>query len=187
MPLRVDDDLVTGSLSPEEEPGADGSRPVEQLVDPALRLQHAVDIAYRYLGRRDRTVSEVRLHLEVKRIEPVTIDETIGELARAGYLDDARYAQRFAEDRRSLDAWGAGRIERKLQSVGVAGEHVRAALSQQSAADEREAAVEALRRRFATPPATPRDRERALGFLVRKGYAMELAYEAIRAHGRSED
>lgn len=161
--------------------------PGERLVDPELRLQHALDLAYCYLGRRDRTVREVRQHLELKRIEPATIDEVVTELARAGYLDDARYAARFAEDRRSLDAWGRERIERRLQAVGVADEHVRAALELQDATDEREAAVDALRRRYPTPPASPQERERALGFLVRKGYTMELAYEAIRAHGLGDD
>jgi len=158
--------------------------PGERLVDPELRLLHALDLAYRYLGRRDRTVREVRQHLELKRVEPATIDAAVEELARAGYLDDARYAVRFAEDRRSLDAWGAERIERKLQAVGVPAEHVRAALALQDVADEREAAIDALQRRYPAPPATPRERERALGFLVRKGYTMELAYEAIRAVGR---
>jgi len=161
--------------------------PGERLVDPELRLQHALDLAYRYLGRRDRTVREVRQHLELKRIEPATIGEVVTELSRAGYLDDARYAARFAEDRRSLDAWGRERIERRLQAVGVADEHVRAALELQDATDEREAAVDALRRRYPTPPASPQERERALGFLVRKGYTMELAYEAIRAHGQGDD
>lgn len=160
--------------------------PGERLVDPELRRQHALDLAYRYLGRRDRTVLEVRQHLELKRIEPATIDETVAELVRAGYLDDARYALHFAEDRRSLDFWGAERIERKLSAVGVAAEHVRAALAQHDAADELDAALAALRRRYPTAPATLRERERALGFLVRKGYAMELAYEAIRAVGGAE-
>ncbi len=176
--------MALGSERDEDSPAL---TPVERLVDPELRLQHALDVAYRYLGRRDRTVREVRLHLEVKRIEPDTIEAAVQELARAGYLDDARYAVRFAEDRRTLDAWGAERIERKLQSVGVAAEHVHAALEQQDAADEREAALAALRRRYVEPLASPRERERALGFLVRKGYAMELAYDAIRAHGRDED
>ncbi len=160
------------------------STPAERLVDPELRLQHALDAAYRYLGRRDRTVREVRQHLEAKRIEPGTIDEAVAELEQAGYLDDARYAVRFAEDRRTLDAWGAERIERRLQAVGVAAEHVRAALVAQDAAAERAAAVAALRRRYPEVPAAPRDRERALGYLVRKGYAMELAYAAIREHVR---
>jgi len=158
--------------------------PGERLVDPEMRLQHALDLAYRYLGRRARTVREVRQHLELKRVEPVTIDDAIAALSDAGYLDDSDYARRFAEDRRSLDFWGRERIERKLQAVGVPAEHVRAALELQDVADEREAAIDALQRRYPTPPASPRERERALGFLVRKGYAAELAYEAIRAVGR---
>ena len=40
-----------------------------------------------------------------------------------------------------------------------------------------------LQRRFPTPPETPRDLERALGFLVRKGYELELAHDALRRHG----
>jgi len=155
--------------------------PGERLVDPELRLLHALDAAYGYLGRRDRTVLEVRRHLELKRVEPATIDAAVAELTRAGYVDDARYAVRFAEDRRSLDSWGAERIERRLRLLGVAEHHVQAALAQHDAADERKAAVAALQRRYA-PPATPRERERALGFLVRKGYALELAYDAICAY-----
>jgi regulatory protein len=37
-----------------------------------------------------------------------------------------------------------------------------------------------LARRFAEAPATPRDCERALGVLVRKGYDLELAHDALR-------
>lgn len=161
--------------------------PGERLVDPELRLQHALDLAYRYLGRRDRTVREVRQHLELKRVEPTTIDLAVAELARAGYLDDARYAVRFAEDRRSLDGWGTERIERRLRAAGVAAEHVGAALELQKPADERGAAMDALRRRYPASPATPQERERALGFLVRRGYALEVGYEAIRALGHDDE
>ena len=45
-----------------------------------------------------------------------------------------------------------------------------------------DAALALLRRRFPDPPATPRDCERALGVLVRKGYELELAHDAIRHH-----
>ena len=37
----------------------------------------------------------------------------------SGYVDDARYAERFAEDRRRLDGWGAERIEQRLRALGV--------------------------------------------------------------------
>ena len=148
------------------------------------RLQHALDLAYRYLGRRDRTVLEVRRHLEGKRVEPSAIDAALRELIETGYLDDARYAMRFAEDRRELDDWGADRIARRLRALGVGEAEVAAALSAQGVESERDAAIALLRRRLREAPQTDRDRERALGLLVRKGYDLDLAYEAVRAFER---
>jgi regulatory protein len=151
------------------------------------RLQHALDLAYRYLGRRDRTVLEVRRHLEDKRVEPAAIDAALSELRETGYLDDARYAQRFAEDRRQLDHWGADRIARRLQAAGVGDEDVAAALGAQEADSERDAALALLRRRLRAAPRDDRERERALGMLVRKGYDLDLAYEVVRAFEREPE
>ncbi|HEY0364584.1 MAG TPA: RecX family transcriptional regulator [Solirubrobacteraceae bacterium] len=153
------------------------------MTDPE-RLQHALDLAYRFLGHRDRTVAEVRERLGAEGVEEAVIGEAVGELRHLGYLDDARYAQRFVEDRRTIDAWGAERIERRLLAVGVDPQLIEAALGEQGAGEELEAALAVLRRRFAQPPAHDRDRDRALGLLVRKGYELELAYDAVRAFGR---
>ena len=157
------------------------------VVSPELRLQLALDVAYAYLAKRDRTVREVSRRLEEREVDAATVSETLAELTDAGMLDDARYAVRFAEDRRNLDAWGAARIERRLLAVGVAVEHVDAALAMQEGEDEFGAALDALRRRYLDPLADARERERALGYLVRKGYALEIAYDAIRAHAPDED
>jgi regulatory protein len=153
----------------------------ERALDPQARLQRALDLAYRQLGRRDRTVAELHRHLASKAVEPQTINEALAELTRQGYLDDARYARRYAEDRRTLDDWGPERIERKLRAAGVEEEHIDAALSARDGEDELEAAVALLRRRCREVPATDRERERALGLLVRKGYDLELAHDAVRS------
>src|SRR5689334_3777747 len=147
-----------------------------------MRAQHARDLAWKALNRRERTVAELARLLAGKRVEPGVIDEVVGELLEQGYLDDASYAQRFAEDRRRLDGWGADRIERRLRALGVGREEVEAALGERSHEDELGSAVALLRRRFPDPPATPRDCERALGMLVRKGYDLELAHDALRRH-----
>jgi regulatory protein len=151
---------------------------------PEERLQHALDVAYRYLGHRDRTVAEVRRRLEAEQVQTAVLEEAIAALERQGYLDDARYAQRFAEDRRTIDAWGAERIERRLLAVGVDPTLIEAALDERDADEELEAALAVLRRRFPRAPSGDRDRERALGVLVRKGYDLELAYDAVRAFER---
>lgn len=157
-----------------------------RLEDPEARLQHARDLAWRALNRRERTVTEMARLLAGKRVEPSAIDTVVGELREQGYLDDASYAQRFADDRRRLDAWGSDRIERKLLSLGVERELIAAALGEQRHEDELAAACELLARRFPQPPQTPRERDRALGVLVRKGYDLELAYDALRRHAGIE-
>lgn len=160
----------------------DGSAGLAQTLDPELRLQHALDLAFRYLTRRDRTVLEMRRYLEGKRVEPDAIEQALAHLQEQGYLDDARFARQFADDKRLLEEWGADRIERRLASLGIPVELVQEAVATQDRDGELEAALALLRRRFPLLGDDPRDRRRALGVLVRKGYEPDLAWDAIRAH-----
>jgi regulatory protein len=174
----ADDDTDPFASPP---PGGD-ERPPERSSDPEVRLQHARDLAWRALNRREHTVAEIARLLARKRVEPAVIDTVVGELCEQGYLDDASFAQRFAEDRRRLDGWGSERIARRLRELGVDREHVDAALAEQEPEEEMEAALELLRRRCPQPPETRAERDRALGILVRRGYSMELAFVALRRH-----
>jgi regulatory protein len=187
-----DDPLVPdGDPSAADGPFADGDPsaagddrrpPPERSLDPEVRLQHAREVAWTALNRRDHAVAELARVLARKRVEPAVIDSVVGELCEQGYLDDARFAHRFAEDRRRLDGWGAERIEGRLRALGVDADLIAVAVSTQDHDGEMAAALALLRRRFPDPPATPRDCERALGMLVRKGYELELAHDAIRRH-----
>jgi regulatory protein len=154
----------------------------ERRGSPEERLEHARAVAWRALNRRERTELELRGILAEKRVAPEEAAVVVGELLDGGFLDDAGFAERFADDRRRLDAWGSERIARRLRELGVAPEHIAAAVGEQDRDDELDAAVALLRRRFPTVPATPRERDRALGMLVRKGYGLELAYDALRRY-----
>ena len=91
------------------------------------------------------------------------IEEVIALLAEAGAIDDASFARRYAEDKRQLAGWGPDRIAKALAGRGVARGHVEAALGGDDEASQL---------------------ERAIGLLVRRGYPLELAYEAVRAAER---
>ena len=147
--------------------------------------ERALELAFRHLGRRDRTEAELRRYLAGEDVAEREADAAVAEIVRMGYLDDARYARTFAEDRRALDGWGPERIERRLLALGVDRELVAAAIGAREGADELEAALEVLRRRCRDVPSSERERERALGILVRKGYDLELAYDAVRAFERA--
>jgi regulatory protein len=152
---------------------------------PEERLQDALNRAYRYLAPRDRTEHEMRRHLERVGVEAETVDEAVRILHELEYLDDARFAVRFTQDKRELEAWGAERIERRLVELGVDREYVRAALADDSSsAGELDRALDLLRRRFPEPPRDRRSRDRALGVLLRKGYEPDLALEALAGWSR---
>jgi regulatory protein len=145
-----------------------------------------LELAYRYLNRRDRTEGEVRKHLVAKGVEDDAAQDAIETLREQGYVDDARYARLFAEDKRALEGWGTERIRGTLALRGIDRELIDAAVQADGGAgSELERALEVLRRRFPSPPRERRDRDRALAVLLRKGYDTELALDALSAHARA--
>ncbi len=155
-------------------------------TDTTPTLERALALAYRYVGRRERTEAEVRSHLAGREIPEGMVEAAMAELRELGTLDDARFARLLVEDKRTLDGWGAERIARVLRERGVEREVAEAALAPYGHADQLDAAVEILRRRFPVPPVQARERERALGLLLRRGYDSELALDAVHRHARGE-
>ncbi len=153
---------------------------------PAL----ALGLACSYLDRRERTASEVRAYLLRKGIDDAVTEQTVAELTEHGYLDDHRFAHLFVADKRELEQWGAERIRRTLLQRGIAQETIATALEDGAGAGPYEAeldrALQLLTRRFPSPPHSRRDRDRALGVLVRKGYEPDIALDALAAYARGD-
>jgi regulatory protein len=173
-------------LEPARDPDDAGPRPA---IDPAAGLERALSLAYRYLNPRERTQAEMRTHLQRKGIDARDVERSIQALVEQGYLNDARFAHLFVQDKRELEGWGADRIRQVLRNRGVESDVVEQALAEheQDSEGEVERALAVLRRRFPSPPRERRDRDRALGVLLRKGYDSELALEAIAAHARDRE
>ena len=149
---------------------------------PLPERERAVQLAYRALSSRDRTVAEMRAWLERKRVAPEGIDHAVHELTAAGFLDDVRFAERYAEDKRTLDQWGTERIRGDLLRRGVPAAIVEGVTEGRERESELDAALDLLAQRVA-PPDSERDRDKAWRLLIRKGYEPDLAYDAVRAHG----
>ena len=157
----------------------DGSPPARP------ETERAIELAYRAVGRRERTVAELRTCLESKRVGPTAIEAAVTELQAAGQLDDARYARRYAEDKRELERWGSERIGRELRRRGVAPELVATVVADHGREAELATALLVLEQRLPSSALNDRERDRAWHLLVRRGYEPEIAYEAVRAHERS--
>lgn len=160
--------------------------------DPPASPGRGFGIAYAFVNKRERTEAEVRARLERGGVSSEETELVIAELLEFGYLDDARYARVFTEDKRALEAWGNERIARALRERGVERELIEVALSEDGgqgmfgddadagAGSELDRAIALLGQRFPSGPAAPRDRERAFGVLARKGYESETASDAVR-------
>jgi regulatory protein len=145
--------------------------------------QDAYELALKALGYKERTESELRRWLAEREVGEAEIEEVIALLAEAGAIDDASFARRYADDKRLLAGWGPDRIAKTLEKRGVDREHIEAALGGDDEFAQLERATALLLGRGLSC-ATERERDRALGLLVRRGYPLELAYEAVRAAER---
>ena len=160
-----------------------------ERCDPAKaaedRLEHALGLAFRQLNRRDRTVSEIEHHLAAQQVEAGAAGRAVKRLCEQGYLDDARFARLFIADKRELEQWGNERIRRTLRKRGIDRELIDGELAKGPEDGELARALMLLRRRFPSPPRDRREREQALGMMVRKGFDNELALDALSSY-RSE-
>jgi len=138
-----------------------------------------LSLALKALDRKERTVAEMGSWLRARGVGPDEADEVLDRLISTGVLDDARYARRYAEDKRELKRWGSERIRAALRDRGISDEDVEEALGDPGGVQEVDRAVELLRDRGETL-ADALERQRALGALIRRGYDSETAYEAIR-------
>src|SRR5918997_848758 len=101
---------------------------------------------------------------------------------RDAYELAVRALSRKERSTEELAGWGSERVREALLARGVAPEHIEAALADDSDAAQIDRAGELLVRRGRSLDSEA-DKTSALGYLTRRGYSYEVAYEAIRHRG----
>jgi regulatory protein len=144
----------------------------------AGRKKSAFELAVSALSRRERTVKEVRDWLAPREVDEAEAEEAIERLVEMGQLDDERYAALFTQDKRELYGWGPSRIREALAEKGVAHGLTDAAVGGESHDELAERAADLIENRDDLDE--DRGRGKALAFLTRRGYELEVAYEAVR-------
>lgn len=131
------------------------------------------------LSHKERTSAELVGWLAERGFGREEVESVVVRLVEAGALDDERFAREFAADKRELRGWGPDRIREALATRGLEPALIEAALAGDGHDDQLERAIGLLERR-SEKPVDESSRARALGFLARRGYERELAYEAVR-------
>jgi len=157
----------------------------DTAFDHDQRVQEALERAFRFIAKRERTVAQVSARLERDDIPGPIITEVVAQMVSDGYLSDQRFAALYAEDRRAIDGWGNERIITNLREAGISSEIIESVVGSRGHADQVGDAIRVLDQRIGVKPSDERERERALGMLARRGYSLEIAYDAVRAFERS--
>src|SRR5579871_665931 len=86
------------------------------------------EAALRALTRRAHSVSEMKKLLARRTDSELLVQVVLARLKESGQLDDSRYAQQFARQRKEIRRQGHFRIARELRARGVPDRHIDAAL-----------------------------------------------------------
>ena len=151
---------------------------------PPLDAARLDELALAYVGRFATSRAKLAAYLDRKLRErgwagerPADVAALVERLARLGYIDDQAFALSKA---RSLTARGYGerRVRQALHGAGIAEEDAGAARDL-AEAEAIEAALRLARRKrfgpFAQIAPSPKDRERALGTMLRAGHRYAIA------------
>lgn len=163
------------------EPEQDGGGTEAQAKDVCLRL----------LTDRARSRHELETRLAKKGFSAAIANAVLDRLAAAKLVDDAAFAEQWVHSRHTYAGKGKNALSRELREKGVSPEHSVAALDQIEPEDERERAIELVRKKCRTvslpdsadPDArAERDKvvRRLVGMLARRGYSQGMAFAVVK-------
>lgn len=149
---------------------------------------HALARAVDYLAARPRTEREMETCLRRCGYTEPAIARVMERLLREGYLNDAQFADLWAQARQER-ALGKRRIAQELLRKGVSRERIDAALAQVDDAEQlRQAAALCERLIARTRARDERDaRRKVLAALVRRGYSWDVARQAYSRAAGTDD
>lgn len=164
---------------------------MEQTTDGGGTEAQAKDVCLRLLTDRARSRHELESRLSKKGFSPAVSAAVLDRLAAAKLVDDAAFAEQWVHSRHTYAGKGKQALSRELRDKGVSVEHAQNALDQIDADDERERAVELVRKKFRTlrlpaaddPDArSERDKivRRLVGMLARRGYSQGMAFAVVK-------
>lgn len=139
--------------------------------------------ALRALTRRDHTVAELERKLRDRGVPADAGAEVVARLQRAGYLDDRRFAERWAESAVRNGRGYGQRLRLDLARRGVDREIAADVVAAVSAAyGETETLAALVTRKFAAfdpQAASDRDKRRVIAYLQRRGFSTAAIFDFL--------
>lgn len=135
------------------------------------------------LGRRDHTRKELFTKAIRKDYPKEVIDNVLDELQKKGYIDETRFAKKFASDKSKLSKWGPAKIKAHLYKKGisksVAEKSIEKAFENEDLKETFLGLVLKRKRRFLKEEDPYKRKKKVFDHLSRKGYRSSDIYDYL--------
>jgi regulatory protein len=150
----------------------------------SLATDKAYQYALRLLTGRDYSVAGIWRKLAARDVAEQDLEAAILRLQREGWLDDRRYAERFAVSALSSGHYYGVRLRLEMRRRGftpdVVNETLAPLLAESDEISEVRSAAERRYPGFSYSAASDRDKRRVVGFLQRRGFGFSAIMRALR-------
>jgi len=155
------------------------SRSIEPLTG-----QQAYQYALRLLTGRDYSTARMRAKLVARDVSEEDVATLILQLKGEGWMDDRRYAGRFAESAVKEGRFYGPRLRMEMRRRGFDALVINDVLEQLLSNSDEVAEVRSVASRrypgFNFSAATDRDKRRVISFLQRRGFGISSIMQALR-------
>ena len=133
-------------------------------------LEKYLDITYRYLSYRPRSVKEITDYLRKKKISPLLIEKVLVKLKKQHYLDDLKFAYWWLDQRARFRPRGKFALAMELKEKGLENDLIKSVLTER--VDEKELALKAAQKKIKSYRRFNKKekKEKLKGFLARRGF-----------------
>ncbi len=126
----------------------------------------------------------MRAKLAAREVGEPDVETTILRLQSEGWIDDRRFAERFAESAMSTGRFYGPRLRMEMRRRGLEADLVADVLERLLSESDEESEIRAIVSRrysnFSFSIATDRDKRRVIGFLQRRGFGFSSIMRALR-------
>lgn len=146
--------------------------------------------ALRLLTARDYTEAKLREKLRGRDLDEADVEAALERLVSEGWVDDRRFAQRFAESALASGRYYGPRLRQEMRRRGLQPDLVSEVLGrvlvEHDEIEEVNAIVERRFSGFSFSTASDREKRRTVGFLQRRGFSLSAVMSALRATGQEK-
>lgn len=146
--------------------------------------ESAYQYALRILTARDYSVARMQAKLCTRGVEEADVETVMRRLQQEGWLDERRYAERFAESALSSGRFYGPRLRLEMRrrgfEAGIISEVLESLLDDH---DQAEDIMMVVNRRYPGldfESASDREKRRVVGYLQRRGFGLSEIFRSLK-------